>query len=131
MIVDTWWQTGNITILLLAGLQMLPKSPLEMALVDGASYWQKLRYIILPLLRPVILISLLFRTLDLVRVFSIMWGITEGGPGRASMVAQLYIYRQGMGRYLKMGYSASLAIIFASVVTIVILIAIRRFRIRY
>lgn len=115
-LVDTWWQTGNIALILLAGLQSLPKDHFEMAQVDGASGWKLLRHIIIPGLKPFILVALIFRTVDCLRVFAISWGITAGGPMRASEVTQLYMYSQGVGRLLRMGYSAALSIVFALIV---------------
>ncbi len=120
ILIDTWWQTGNITLILLAGLKSLPRDPVEMATIDGASKWQIFQYITLPLLKPVILIALIFRTIDCLRVFAIIWGTTGGGPGRASEVTQLYLYLQGMGRLLKIGYSSALAIVFSGIVGIII-----------
>lgn len=120
ILIDTWWQTGNITLILLAGLKSLPRDPVEMATIDGASKWQVFQYITLPLLKPVILIALIFRTIDCLRVFAIIWGTTGGGPGRASEVTQLYLYLQGMGRLLKIGYSSALAIVFSGIVGIII-----------
>jgi len=55
-----------------------------------------------------------------------MWGITGGGPARASEVSQLYIYNQGLGRLLKMGYSAGLAIAFSAIIVVIIAVYIRR-----
>ncbi|MBO8127510.1 MAG: sugar ABC transporter permease [Firmicutes bacterium] len=117
--VDTWWQTGNIALILLAGLQSLPKDRFEMAQVDGASGWKMLRYITIPGLKPFILVALIFRTIDCLRVFALSWGITAGGPMRASEVSQLYIYSQGVGRLLRMGYSAALAIAFSLIVGVI------------
>ncbi len=126
ILIDVWWQTGNITLILLAGLKSIPASHLEAAQVDGASAWQRLRFVIIPWLRPVIFVALVFRTIACLRVFTIMWGVTGGGPGRASEVAQLYIYKEGLGRLLKMGYSASLAITFSLIIVILIGAYIRR-----
>jgi multiple sugar transport system permease protein len=109
-IVDTWWQTGNIVLILLAGLQSLPTDVLEMAKIDGASAYTRFRYIVLPLLRPFILFALLFRAVDLFRVFALVWGITSGGPAEATNVSQLYIYTTGLGDYLNMGYASAMAV---------------------
>ena len=121
-LVDTWWQTGNIVIILLAGLQSLPREPIEMAEVDGANKFQLFYYLIWPQLIPFVKTAIVFRLIDLMRVFALSWAITAGGPVRASEVSQLYIYTQGMGKYLNIGYSTSLAITFAIIVFILIAI---------
>ena len=118
VIVDTWWQTGNIVIILLAGLQSLPREPMEMAVVDGANPFQLFIYLIWPQLIPFVKTAVIFRLIDLMRVFALSWAITGGGPVRASEVSQLYIYTQGMGKYLNIGYSISLAITFAIIIGI-------------
>lgn len=124
-IVETWWNTGVITLILLAGLQSLPTEPEEMAQVDGASGWQVFRFITLPGLQPFILTAVIFRTIDLLRVFAIVWGTTGGGPVRASEVMQQYLYTQGIGSYLNIGYATSLSITFALFIAIIVLIYLR------
>lgn len=119
-VVDTWWQTGNITLILLAGLQTIPRDPIEMAQVDGANRWQLFSHLIWPHLVPFAKTAVLFRAVDLLRVFALPWGMTGGGPGRASETAQLYIYAQGLGRYLDIGYSTSLAITFSVIVIVIV-----------
>jgi multiple sugar transport system permease protein len=79
--IDTWWQTAFVFIVLSAGLRALPVEPFEAAEVDGASAWQRFRYVTLPLLRPLILIVLMFRTIDCLKVFAVIYGTTNGGPG--------------------------------------------------
>lgn len=120
--VDIWWQTGNIVIILLAGLQSLPREPIEMAEVDGANKIQLFRFLLWPQLIPFVKTAIVFRLIDLMRVFALSWAITAGGPVRASEVSQLYIYTQGMGKYLNIGYSISLAITFAIIVFILVAI---------
>jgi len=119
-LVDAWWQTGNIIIILLAGLQSLPVEPLEMTRVDGANRFQTFIYVIWPQLIPYAKTALIFRLIDLLRVFALSWAITGGGPVRASEVSQLYIYTQGMGKYLDIGYSISLSLTFALIVGLLV-----------
>lgn len=128
ILMDVWWATGNITLLLLAGLHGIPRTPVEAATIDGASKWQVFRYITLPLLKPIIFVVLLFRVLDALRVFSLVWGTTMGGPARASEVVQLYIFVQGLGRFLKMGYSAALVIVFSAMMGVLILLYIKKIK---
>ncbi len=125
-IVDVWWQTGNIALVLLSGLQSMSIEPIEMAKIDGANRNQIFRFLTWPHLLPFVRTAVLFRIMDLMKVFALPWGITRGGPGRASEVSQLYIYKQGIGSYLDMGYAASLAVTF-SIFVIVILTVVNSF----
>src|SRR5262249_33407715 len=78
--VDVWQWTPFVFLVLLAGLQAIPQEPYEAARIDGSSAWQTFRFITLPLLKPAILIALLLRTMDLLRVFDQIFILTEGGP---------------------------------------------------
>jgi multiple sugar transport system permease protein len=118
-LVDTWWQTGNIVLILLAGLAGIPQDRIDMASIDGAGGWKMLRHITLPALKPFILVALVFRTIDALRVFALAWGITKGGPSRASEVSQLYIFKQGIGQFFNMGYASAAATLFALMVGLI------------
>jgi multiple sugar transport system permease protein len=118
-LVDTWWQTGNIILILLAGLTSIPQDRTDMASIDGASGWKMLWHITLPGLKPFILVALVFRTIDALRVFALAWAITKGGPTRHSEVAQLYIFNLGIGQYFNMGYAAAAATLFALLVGLI------------
>jgi ABC-type sugar transport system permease subunit len=73
----------------------------------------------LPGLKPFILVALVFRTIDALRVFALAWAITKGGPSRATEVSQLYIFKQGIGGYYNMGYASAAATVFAIFVGLV------------
>jgi len=118
-VVDTWWQTGNIVLILLAGLTSIPTERVEMASLDGAKGWSMFRYITLPALMPFLLVALVFRTIDALRVFALAWTITKGGPSRASEVTQFYIYQQGLGRFFNMGYASAAASVFAILIALI------------
>lgn len=103
------WKTASFTgLLLLAGLQMIPDDLYEAARVDGASAWQRFRRITLPLLRPAILVALLFRTLDAFRAFDLVYVLTYGGPGDATNLLQFHGYRTLMGEG-DIGYGSAIA----------------------
>ena len=118
-LVDTWWQTGNIILILLAGLTSIPQDRIDMASIDGASGWRMLWFITLPGLKPFILVALVFRTIDALRVFALAWAITKGGPSRHSEVAQLYVFNLGIGQYFNMGYASAAATLFALLVGLI------------
>jgi multiple sugar transport system permease protein len=108
--VDIWQWTPFMFLVLLAGLQAIPQEPYEAAVIDGSSAWQTFRYVTLPLLRPAILIALLLRTMDLLRVFDQIFILTEGGPGFSTETVSLYIYRTAF-RFFDFGYAAAMSFV--------------------
>jgi multiple sugar transport system permease protein len=95
LVVDIWEWSPLVFLILYAGLSGLPREPYEAAELDGASVWMVFRRITLPLLKPVLLVALLLRTVDAFRTFDIAYVLTEGGPGYATELLSLYVYRQG------------------------------------
>jgi multiple sugar transport system permease protein len=124
IMVDIWQWTPFMFLVLLAGLQAIPQEPYEAARVDGSSAWQTFRYITLPLLKPAILIALLLRTMDLLRVFDQIFILTEGGPGFATETISLYIYRTAF-RFGDFGYAAAMSFVLLIVTNIISLFYIR------
>jgi multiple sugar transport system permease protein len=110
ILVDVWEWTPFLFLLLTAGLQAIPAEPLEAARVDGASYWQTLRDVVLPLLKPTILLALLLRSMDLLRIFDQIFLLTQGGPGSATETVSLYIYRTAF-RFSNFGYAAAMSFV--------------------
>ena len=108
--VDIWQWTPFMFLVLLAGLQAIPREPYEAAMIDGASAWQTFRHVTLPLLRPAMLVALLLRTMDLLRVFDQIFILTEGGPGFATETVSLYIYRAAF-RFFDFGYAAAMSFV--------------------
>jgi multiple sugar transport system permease protein len=93
IITDIWQWTPFMFILFLAGLQSLPKDPVEAAQVDGATTWQVIRQVKLPLLAPVIWVAVILRIIDAFRSLEVMYILTFGGPGRETEVLSLHIYK--------------------------------------
>ena len=122
--VDIWQWTPFIFLILLAGLQTIPQEPYEAARIDGSSSWQTFRHVTLPLLKPAILIALLLRTMDLLRVFDQIFILTEGGPGFATETISLYIYRTAF-RFGDFGYAAALSFVLLLLTNAVSLVYIR------
>lgn len=108
VIVDIWQWTPLLVLIILAGLKSLPVEPYEAGIVDGASKWHLFRFITLPLMRPTLVVALLIRTLDAMKIFDTIWAITGGGPGTATTVANLRIYEVGV-QQLNVGYASSLS----------------------
>ena len=128
IVVDVWKTTPFVALLLLAGLQGIPDDLYRAARVDGASAWRTFRTITLPLLKPAILLALLFRSLDAFRVFDAIFVLTEGGPANTTETLSIYAYktllRQGDFGY---GTTLSVATFFATaVIAVIFLAALRR-----
>ena len=126
-VVDTWEWTPLITLITLAGLATLPLEPYESALIDGATPAQMFWRITLPLLRPTIMVALLFRAIDCLKTFDIIYVMTAGGPGFASETLNVYTFQVGL-YYFHIGYASSLLVIlFALVLGVsLVLIKVRR-----
>ena len=124
IVVDIWQWTPFVFLVLLAGLQAIPQEPFEAAIIDGSSAWQTFRHVTLPLLKPAILIALLLRTMDLLRVFDQIFILTEGGPGFATETISLYIYRTAF-RFSNFGYAAAMSFVLLIITNIISLFYIR------
>jgi len=126
--VDVWQWTPFIFLLMLAGLASLPDEPYEAAAIDGASSWRLFWDLTLPLLKPVIAIAVLLRVMDALRLFDIVFVITNGGPANATTTASFYIYKVGR-RFLDIGYAAAISLVVLAVTVGVSTWFIRRMRI--
>lgn len=122
--VDVWQWTPFVFLVLLAGLQAIPQEPYEAALIDGSNRWQTFRHVTLPLLKPAILIVLLLRTMDLLRVFDQIFILTEGGPGFATETISLYIYRTAF-RFFDFGYAAAMSFVLLALTNVISVVYIR------
>ncbi len=110
ILVDVWQWTPFMFLLLLAALQSLPQEPYEAARVDGASAWQTFRLVTWPMLKPAVLVAVLLRGMDLLRVFDQIFILTQGGPGFATETASLFIYRTAF-RFYDLGYASVLSFV--------------------
>jgi len=110
VLADVWKTTPFVVLLLLAGLQTIDESLYEAARVDGATDWQQFRHVTLPLLRPALLVALIFRTLDAFRVFDLIYALTGGGPGTATEPISLYGFTV-LFQNLRFGYGSAIAVI--------------------
>jgi len=115
--VDTWWQTAFVFIIILAGLQSIPKEPIEVARIDGVSEWGIIKHIRLPMIRSLIFLVIIFRSIDTLKIFDLVWGATGGGPGLSTEVVQTYAYRTAYG-FLQMSKAMTIIVIFSVVVAI-------------
>lgn len=109
IIVDIWEWTPFVFLMCLAGLASLPQEPFEAADIDGASAFQKFRDLTLPFLKPVIVITLLLRTMDAFRLFDQVFILTVGGPAGATETLSFYLYKVTF-RFFDIGYAAAISL---------------------
>ena len=119
-IASVWWDLGLAFVLFLAALQDIPSDLTEAALVDGAGRWQRLRFIILPHLRPVLSMVVTLQLISTFRIFSQVYVMTSGGPGGASSSPIYYIYTMAIVRNL-FGYASAIAMLLFVVILAVTL----------
>ena len=108
--VDVWHWTPFVFLLMLAGLESLPTDVYEAARVDGATFWQELRHVTLPLMLPTILVTVVFRLLVSVKVFDEIYLLTAGGPGTATEVVSYTIFRRFFTEG-QTGYGAAMSVV--------------------
>ncbi|HLB07668.1 MAG TPA: sugar ABC transporter permease [Alphaproteobacteria bacterium] len=118
MIIDIWEWTPFVMLILLAGLTAMPKAPIEAATLDGASRWQILWHVQLPLLKPLIIIALMLRTIDASKIFDTIYVLTGGGPGDATEVISTFAYRTNFLKW-DLGYGAAVCLVLAFVSLVV------------
>ena len=108
--VDVWHWTPFVFLLMLAGLESLPTDVYEAARVDGATFWQEMRHVTLPLMLPAIVVTLVFRVLVSVKVFDEIYLLTAGGPGTATEVVSYTIFRRFFTEG-QTGYGAAMSVV--------------------
>lgn len=108
--MDVWKSTPFVALLLLAGRLAIAPDLYQAARLDGAGSWALFRYITLPLLRPLILIVLIFRTIDAFRVFDAIYVLTDGGPANTTETVSIYAYKV-LFQGLEFGYGSALAVV--------------------
>jgi multiple sugar transport system permease protein len=117
VLVDIWMFTPFAALILLAGLRSLPKDPFEAARVDGASFWFTFRTLTLPMLTPFIIIVIVFRFMDSLKMFDIIFTMTGGGPGNTLMTYQVTAYLEGF-TFQKLGIALPYTIVLFVVIYI-------------
>lgn len=121
---DTWRMLPLYVLMMLASLQTIPQSQIEAAILDGAGAFSRFRNVILPLIKPMLLVVLVIRTMQALKVFDIIYMLTHGGPANGTMVISYYIYNQSFG-FMHFSYGAALAIIVAVISTIITVLYVK------
>jgi multiple sugar transport system permease protein len=125
LVCEIWQWTPFMFLILLAALSNVDRSQTESAQIDGAGFWMTFYKIVLPSIWPVMAIAILIRSLDLVRIFDVIWALTEGGPGTMTETVSIYAYAQGF-RQFETSYTAAMAFLIVALLTVIVTSAIRR-----
>jgi multiple sugar transport system permease protein len=115
VMVEVWHWTPLVMLIILGGLAGLPSDPYEAAVIDGATRWQMFRYITWPLILPYVMIALVIRTIDSLKVFDTISVISQGGPGTASETINYFLYLQAF-QFYNLGYASAVVVIFFSLI---------------
>ncbi len=124
MVVDIWQWTPLMFLILLSGLVALPEDQMNQARILGANSWHQFRYLILPMMKPIILIALIIRAIEVFKVFDAVYLLTQGGPGDASTTISVWMYREVIINS-RWGYACAAALVVLIMVTIAGAFAVR------
>jgi multiple sugar transport system permease protein len=124
LFTDVWIWTPWFTIILLAGLKSLPREPYEAAAIDAAGRWRVFTHITLPMLRPVMLVCIVIRSIDAFRTFDQVWVISAGGPARGTEVFSVYAYIEAF-QNLNFGRGSAAAVVGGVIILVVGLLMYR------
>ena len=117
IIMDVWKNTGFFMIIFIAALQGVPRTIIDAAVMDGASYWRRFFRVVLPFISPVVFFAIVYASIGALQVYELIVILTQGGPGDATRSMSIYIVEEAFGSF-QIGYAASVAV----VLTIVILL---------
>lgn len=120
-IASIWWDLGLAFVLFLASLQEIDPEVKEAAMIDGASRWQSVRYVILPLVRPVLSLVITLQVISTLRIFSQVHVMTNGGPASASSSVIHYIYNFGIIKF-RLGYASAIALMLFVVILVITIV---------
>ncbi len=124
IVLEVWRVVGFEVLVFSAGLAALPREPFESAQIDGASSWQQLVHLTLPMLMPLFVVVALFRSYELLRVFDIVYGLTGGGPGRATETLSFHIFNQMIAGF-QVGYASAAAYVLFAISLILVAVIIK------
>ncbi len=127
LIPAIWKSAGYFMVIMLAGIEDIPREYIESASIDGASRWEVLRHIIIPLLKPTSFFVVVMLTIGSLQAFDQIWVMTRGGPAYATYTSVMYIYEAAF-RYWRFGYSTAMSVALFAIVLILTLIQQRFFR---
>jgi multiple sugar transport system permease protein len=120
IIAHAWYCVPYVMLMLLAGLESLPEEPVSAAYVDGASGWQIFLFITLPMLKPVLIFTTIYRAVQALKIFGLVYIMTGGGPGVATEPMSYHIWRIGFAAY-KVGYASTIAVMMFLLIFLIVL----------
>lgn len=126
VITSVWFASSFMTLVSLAGIEALPREPYEAAMIDGASVFQRFRFVTLPLLQPILAVAVLLQQVAALHVFGIIYTLTGGGPGDRTNVLALDVYRTGINAG-NIGTGAGIATILAALALLLSVFLMRYF----
>ncbi len=125
VMIDVWQWTPFMVLLLLAGIESLPRQPFEAARIDGASAFYTFRRVTVPMLTSVLAVAILIRGLDALRVFEYVYAITRGGPGTDTQTIQYYVYDTGI-TFFRLASASAMAYGLLIIVMVLVVVLFRR-----
>lgn len=108
ILVEVWQHTPELVLIIYTGLLTLPEDLSDAARIDGANPWQVFKDVKLPLLKPILMVGIVFRVIALLKTFDVFYIVGRGGPGTSTETLALYVYASGFS-FLRMGYASALA----------------------
>ncbi len=125
LVCEVWQWTPFMFLILLAALSNVDRSLIEAAEIDGASFWKIFFKITLPVIKPVLIIAILIRALDLFRIFDIIWAMTKGGPGTMTETISIYTYIRAFKEF-ETSYAGAIAFLVIILLSIIVIFALKR-----
>lgn len=123
-----WQQTGLAMVIFLAGLTAVPKELTEAAEIDGATYWQSLRYVVIPLLLPATVVVMALAIINSLKSFDIVFVMTRGGPFHSSDTLAMFMYTESFKKYY-IGYGSAISVVLFAVSLIIIVFYFRQVKV--
>jgi multiple sugar transport system permease protein len=123
--VQTWFMTPFVLLVTDAALESLPKEPFDAAKIDGASYWQRVFHLVIPLLKKTLIFTLIFRVTIDYRMFETIYVLTSGGPARDTEVLSVWVYTRAL-RNFEVGYANAGSVVMMVIIGIVCLVLLLR-----
>jgi multiple sugar transport system permease protein len=124
LVSEIWQWTPFMFLIFYAGLSSLDVELFDAAKIDGASTWGQIRHLSIPLMKPLIVVAVLIRTLDAIKAFDLIYTLTGGAPGTSTETLAFYIYKVGF-QFFRLGYAAAMAFVLLITLSIVMTFLMR------